>query len=59
VYESISVYNSLGQLVKKEIIRGQNADIILNTKELDPGLYYLQLTDKAKKSIIKKIIISR
>jgi len=62
----VLVYNSIGQLVREEEIIIKNKSAIINTKELQNGVYLLKLLDTASParsdrlgSVSKRFVIAR
>jgi len=55
--ESVSIYNSFGQLVKNEITTDEI--IKINTKDINSGLYFLQIKTKSGMIGTEKIVITK
>ena len=63
----ISIYNSLGQVIKHEDLTFDNNNAIINTKELPSGVYVLKLSSKLfnsaqsnnSQSVSKRFVIAR
>ena len=54
---TVSIYNSLGQLVK-QIQNASGQTITINRDNLTKGLYFIQLTRDNKKMLVEKLIIT-
>jgi hypothetical protein len=56
-FETIAVYNSLGQLIREEEFSERNLKI--NTEGLCPGLYSLQVKIEARETFSKRFVVAR
>ncbi|MCK9303335.1 MAG: T9SS type A sorting domain-containing protein, partial [Bacteroidales bacterium] len=52
---STSIFNFTGQLVKQQVINGDNTQI--NVRDLQTGIYFIMLTTNKGEQISKKIVV--
>ncbi|WP_317899605.1 T9SS type A sorting domain-containing protein [Aurantibacillus circumpalustris] len=58
-FNSISIYNNLGQLMREEEVVFENKTLILNTNDLENGVYFLNLKSNNLGTVSKRFVISR
>ncbi len=61
--KKVSIYNSLGELIREQELIFKNKNAVINTKDLPNGVYFLQLFDSAQsdsmRSLSKRFVIAR
>ena len=55
----LSIYNSLGQLVREEEIEFKEKVVKINTSDLKEGVYFLRLNNGNLQSLSKRFVIAR
>jgi hypothetical protein len=58
-FESIAIFNSLGQMVREEEILIKEKTLQINTNDLSDGIYFLQLRSSDNEIINKRFVINR
>ncbi|WP_317899104.1 T9SS type A sorting domain-containing protein [Aurantibacillus circumpalustris] len=58
-FNSISIYNTLGALIRKEEVVFENKTFILKTNDLENGVYFLTLKSNNLGTVSKRFVISR
>ncbi|WP_317899604.1 T9SS type A sorting domain-containing protein [Aurantibacillus circumpalustris] len=58
-FNSISIYNNLGQLMREEEVVFENKTLILNTNDLENGVYFLNLKSNKLGTVSKRFVIAR
>ena len=56
---SMDVYDSNGRLVSSSYEKDTDGDIQLKIEDVSKGIYYLRISDNAKKVIVKKLIVTQ
>jgi hypothetical protein len=56
---SFSLTNALGQVIKEDILRDPQQPIEINVKDLQEGIYFLQIKSEGKILVNKKFVIER
>jgi hypothetical protein len=58
-FNTIKIYNSIGQLVKEEEVEFENGKAQLKTNDISEGIYVLKLMNKNSYQISKRFVIAR
>jgi hypothetical protein len=58
-FNSIALYNNLGQLIKEEEISCKEEKLIITTNDFNPGIYVLKIKSKTYGTVSKRFVISR
>ncbi len=58
-FNSLSIYNSLGQLIREEEISFKDGAVKIKTDDFQQGVYSLQVKSKNAEAINKRFVISR
>jgi len=58
-FKTLSIFNSLGQLLREEEIKFTNQTAIVKTANLTNGVYFICLTDQQGFSINKRFVIAK
>ena len=53
---SLSLTNALGQVIKEEVLRELQKPIEINVKDLQEGIYFLQIKSEGKILVNKKFV---
>ena len=56
---SFSLTNALGQVIKEELLRELQQPIEINVKDLQEGIYFIQIKSEGKILVNKKFVIER
>ncbi|MCF8373341.1 MAG: T9SS type A sorting domain-containing protein [Bacteroidales bacterium] len=56
---SMKVYDSSGRLISSNYQKNVNGDILLDIQNISKGIYYLRISDEAKRVIVKKLVITQ
>jgi hypothetical protein len=57
--QALSLTNALGQVIKEEVLRELQKPIEINVKDLQEGIYFLQIKSEGKILVNKKFVIER
>lgn len=56
---SMKVYDASGRLISSDYQKNVNGDILLDIQNISKGIYYLRISDEAKRVIVKKLVITQ
>ena len=59
VFNTVSIFNSLGQLIRKEDFTVHESKSKIKTNDLESGVYFLQLNSNINETVRKRFVISR
>jgi hypothetical protein len=55
----LSLYNALGELIREEDLVFENNEVKLNTKDLQNGIYFLNITTEQNYVVKKRFVVAR